>query len=104
MSVVGFATRAARWRRRWRSGLAAALAVVFVGGLITSAALGLLVLPVLYLRFGFSRAAERESQEPQELTAVLDELARGGVSGGMATGIAGVVMTETRAAPERTGD
>jgi len=80
------------------------VAVVFAGGLITSAALGLLVLPVLYLRFGFSRAAERESQEPQELTAVLDELARGGVSGGMATGIAGVVMTETRAAPERTGD
>ncbi|MBW8801643.1 MAG: RICIN domain-containing protein, partial [Streptomyces sp.] len=34
MSVVGFA-RIARWRRRWRAGLAAVLAVVFVGGLLT---------------------------------------------------------------------
>jgi hypothetical protein len=33
---VGFA-RAARWRRRWRSGLAAMAAVAFVGGLLTVA-------------------------------------------------------------------
>ncbi|RSM35366.1 alpha-L-arabinofuranosidase [Amycolatopsis balhimycina DSM 5908] len=33
---VGFA-RAARWRRRWRSGLAAAAVVAFVGGLLTVA-------------------------------------------------------------------
>jgi non-reducing end alpha-L-arabinofuranosidase len=34
MPVVGFA-RTARGRRRWRSGVAAALAAVFVGGLLT---------------------------------------------------------------------
>ena len=33
---VGFA-RTARWRRRWRSGLAAAAVVAVVGGLITVA-------------------------------------------------------------------
>jgi Cu/Ag efflux pump CusA len=39
-------------------------AVVFVGGLITSSLVSLFVLPVLYLRFGLSRAAE--ATEPQD--------------------------------------
>ena len=50
-------------------------AVVFVGGLITSALVSLFVLPVLYLRFGFSRAAE--AAEPEDLAATLGELAPG---------------------------
>ena len=50
-------------------------AVVFVGGLITSALVSLFVLPILYLRFGLSGAAE--AAEPEDLTATLGELARG---------------------------
>jgi Cu/Ag efflux pump CusA len=78
------------------------IAVVFVGGLITTVALNVLVLPVLYARFGLSRAEEREAaREPGGLTAVLDELARGGVAGGAAApAIPGVTVTETRAVPE----
>jgi Cu/Ag efflux pump CusA len=61
------------------------IAVVFVGGLITTVAVNVLVLPVLYARFGLSRAAERETaREPGGLTAVLDKLARGGDAGGAA--------------------
>jgi CzcA family heavy metal efflux pump len=80
------------------------IAVVFVGGLITTVALNVLVLPVLYVRFGVSRAAEREAaREPGDLTAVLDELARGGVAGAPATPAAraapAVTVTETRAVP-----
>jgi Cu/Ag efflux pump CusA len=78
------------------------IAVVFVGGLITTVALNVLVLPVLYARFGLSRAEEREAaREPGGLTAALDELARGGVAGGAAApAIPGVTVTETRAVPE----
>ncbi len=78
------------------------VAAVFVGGLMTSVLLNLFVLPVLYLRFGFSRAAERQAAtKPEELTAVLDELARGGVAGGVTGGIAGgVAITEMRAISE----
>jgi hypothetical protein len=91
--------------------LAQPVAVVFVGGLITSVVLNLFALPVLYLRFGFSRAAEREeAAQPEELTAVLDELARGGVAGGLAGGVPGTVtggvtaMTDTRSVQDRVGD
>jgi Cu/Ag efflux pump CusA len=82
------------------------VALVFVGGLITSVLLNLFVLPILYLRFGFSRAAEREAAtEREELTAFLDELARGGVAPGVAGGIpGGVAMTETRAMQHPAGD
>jgi hypothetical protein len=57
------------------------------------------------MRFGVSRAAEREAaREPGDLTAVLDELARGGVAGGAAAPAAPaapvVTVTETRAVPE----
>jgi CzcA family heavy metal efflux pump len=78
------------------------IAVVFVGGLITTVALNVLVLPVLYARFGLSRAAEREAaRKPGDLTAVLDELARGGVAGGAAApAVPAVMVTETRAVPE----
>jgi CzcA family heavy metal efflux pump len=78
------------------------IAVVFVGGLITTVALNVLVLPVLYARFGLNRAAEREAaHEPGDLTAVLDELARGGVAGGAAAPpVPAVTITETRAVPE----
>jgi CzcA family heavy metal efflux pump len=78
------------------------IAVVFVGGLITTVAVNVLVLPVLYARFGLSRAAEPEAaREPGGLTAVLDELARGGVAGGAAApAIPAVTVTETRAVPE----
>ena len=81
------------------------IAVVFVGGLITTVAVNVLVLPVLYARFGLSRAAEREAaREPGGLTAVLDKLARGGDAGGAAApaapAIPALTVTETRAVPE----
>lgn len=58
------------------------VALVFVGGLITTVLLNLFVLPVLYLRFGCSRAAERQTApQPGEFTAALDEQARGSVAG-----------------------
>ena len=79
------------------------IAVVFVGGLITTVALNVLVLPVLYARFGLSRAAEREAErEPGDLTAVLDELARGGVPGTpapAAPAMPAVTVMETRVVP-----
>jgi CzcA family heavy metal efflux pump len=59
-------------------------AAVLLGGLVTSLLLTLFVLPVLYLRFGFSRAAE----VPQAVAP--QEHARGAVPGG-------VVVTEARA-------
>jgi CzcA family heavy metal efflux pump len=59
-------------------------AAVLLAGLVTSLLLILFVLPVLYLRFGFSRAAEvARGPAPQEG-------ARGAVPGG-------IVVTETRA-------
>jgi CzcA family heavy metal efflux pump len=77
------------------------IAVVFVGGLITTVALNVLVLPVLFARFGLGRAAELEAaRERGDLTAVLDELARGGVAGGAAAPAPAVTVTETRAVPE----
>jgi CzcA family heavy metal efflux pump len=77
------------------------IAVVFVGGLITTVALNVLVLPVLYARFGVSRAAEREEAgDSRDFTAVLDELARGGVAGGVAApAVPAVTLTQTHAVP-----
>jgi CzcA family heavy metal efflux pump len=75
------------------------VAVVFVGGLITSAMFSLFVLPCLYLRFGHSRAAEAE-----DLTAALDELARGAVAHGPTGELAGGFVAETRAMPNPEGD
>ena len=75
-------------------------AVVFVGGLITSSLVSLFVLPVLYLRFGLSGAAE--ATEPEDLPATLGELARG--AGAPAPEEApGPAVMETRAVP-RPGD
>jgi CzcA family heavy metal efflux pump len=71
-------------------------AVVFVGGLITSAAVSLFVLPVLYLRFGLSPAAEAE--EPEDLTTTLGEVARGAV-GPRPDEAPGRAVMETRAVP-----
>jgi Cu/Ag efflux pump CusA len=68
------------------------IAVVVVGGLITSALFTLFVLPVLYLRFGSSGAAE--AAEAEELIPV---------SG--ATGAAGAIaMTERPAVQDPAGD
>jgi Cu/Ag efflux pump CusA len=75
-------------------------AVVFVGGLITSTLVSLFVLPILYLQFGLSRAAE--AAEPEDLTATLGELARGAVAPGPGE-VPGRAVTETRAVP-RPGD
>jgi CzcA family heavy metal efflux pump len=75
-------------------------AVVFVGGLITSALFSLFVLPILYLRFGLSRATE--AAEPEDLTATLGELAHGAVAPGPDE-VPGRALTETRAVP-RPGD
>jgi CzcA family heavy metal efflux pump len=70
------------------------VAVVLVGGLVTSALLNLFVMPVLYLRFGFSRATEPAIAPGERST----DLALGGMAGGAAGGVA---MTETRALQER---
>ena len=75
-------------------------AVVFVGGLITTALVSLFVLPILYLRFGLSPAGE--AAEREELPAALGELARGAVAPGSGE-VAGRAVTETRAVP-RPGD
>jgi CzcA family heavy metal efflux pump len=75
-------------------------AVVFVGGLITTAMVSLFVLPILYLRFGLSPAGE--AAEHEELPAALGELARGAVAPGSGE-VAGRAVTETRAVP-RPGD
>lgn len=81
------------------------VAVVTVGGLATSALVTTLVLPVVYFRFGFSRAAEPEAPlEPEALTAALDERARGHVAGVPGSVAAGLSVTEARAMPERPGD
>jgi CzcA family heavy metal efflux pump len=63
------------------------LAVVLLGGLVTTTLLNLVVVPVLYLRFGFSRAAE-----------ALDPLVDVGFSGARRDDVpGGVVVTQTRA-------
>ncbi len=82
------------------------IAVVLVGGVIGSALVTLVVLPIAYLRFGISRAAERDAEgERETLTTVLDDLARGGSAGGLAGGApAGVSVTETRAVPDQRGE
>jgi hypothetical protein len=81
------------------------VAVVIVGGLATSAFVTTLVLPVVYFRFGFSRAAEPEAPlEAEPLTAALDERARGHVAGVPGSVAAGLSVTEARAMPERPGD
>jgi hypothetical protein len=71
-------------------------AVVFVGGLVTSALVSLFVLPILYLRFGLSGAAEAE--EPEDLAATLGELAGGAVAPGPGE-VPGRAVTEMRAVP-----
>ena len=69
------------------------LAIVLLGGLVTSTLVNLAVLPVLYVRFGFSRAVEGSGETaPEELAAATEHRPRGGAVGG-------VVVTETRAAP-----
>jgi Cu/Ag efflux pump CusA len=75
------------------------IAVVFLGGLITSTMFSLFVLPSLYLRFGHSRATEAE-----DLTAALDELARGAVAHGPTGELAAGFVAETRAMPNPEGD
>ncbi len=67
------------------------LAAVLLGGLVTSAVLTLVIMPVLYLRFGFSRAAER-AEEPvfEPAGSPAGPLAAPGGTGAMA-------VTETRA-------
>jgi Cu/Ag efflux pump CusA len=75
-------------------------AVVFVGGLITSALVSLFVLPILYLRFGFSGAAE--AAEPEGLTPTLGGLAPGPLAPGPDE-VPGRAVTEMRAFP-RPGD
>jgi len=76
------------------------LAIVLVGGLITSVPYTLFVLPVLYLRLGFS-AATAAAREAQQLTTVLDELAHGAAASGFAGEVptGGMAITETRAVP-----
>jgi CzcA family heavy metal efflux pump len=76
------------------------IAAVFVGGLISSALFSFFVLPVLYLRFGFSRAEAPEAAA-EELPAALEELARGAT--GAAAVTSGIGMSETRAVPDPTG-
>jgi Cu/Ag efflux pump CusA len=76
------------------------VAVVMVGGAISSLVVTLVVVPALYLRLGLSRAPERDSVPEPELTTVLEDLARGGFAGGIAGGVA---MVETRANAEHGG-
>jgi cobalt-zinc-cadmium resistance protein CzcA len=45
------------------------LAVVVVGGLVSSTALTLLLLPILYRRFGISRAESQRAAAPEEVQA-----------------------------------
>jgi Cu/Ag efflux pump CusA len=82
------------------------VATVAVGGLITSALVSLYVLPVLYLRFGFSRARAPEEEAAADLPAVLGELSRGAAGAGRVTGdiAGGVAMTEMRSTPDQRGD
>lgn len=70
------------------------LAAVLLGGLVTSTVLTLVIMPVLYLRFGFSRAAER-AEEP-----VFDP--SGSLAGPLAApgGTGAIAVTETRAAQD----
>jgi CzcA family heavy metal efflux pump len=84
------------------------VAVVFVGGLITSVVLATFVLPALYVRFGFSRAAEREAVRPEEPSGAFDELGLGGAAGGLAGGVSGglaggATVTETRSVEHPEG-
>jgi CzcA family heavy metal efflux pump len=80
------------------------VAVVFAGGLISSALFSLFVLPVLYLRFGFSRAETPEAVA-EELPAALEELARGAAASGVTGEVAGgIAISETRAVQKPTGD
>jgi Cu/Ag efflux pump CusA len=79
------------------------VAVVVVGGLITATPFSLFVLPVLYMRFGFSRAVSPEAAA-DELPAALEELARGaaGVHGAPAEIAGGLAVTEARAVEDPT--
>jgi Cu/Ag efflux pump CusA len=75
------------------------ISVVVLGGLLTSTVFSLFVLPSLYLRFGHSRATEAEN-----LTAALDELARGAVAHRSTGELAAGFVAETRAMPNPEGD
>jgi hypothetical protein len=70
------------------------LAAVLLGGLVTSAVLTLVIMPVLYLRFGFSRAAERAEESAFEPA--------GSPAGPLAApgGTGAIAVTETRATQE----
>lgn len=70
------------------------LAAVLLGGLVTSAVLTLVIMPVLYLRFGFSRAAERAEESVFEPA--------GSPAGPLAApgGTGAIAVTETRATQE----
>jgi hypothetical protein len=60
------------------------MAVVILGGLVTSTLLNLFLLPVLYARFGRSSdaitgravAAELETPEPEEVEGAVEEASR----------------------------
>jgi Cu/Ag efflux pump CusA len=72
------------------------VAAVSVGGLITTALFSLFVLPVLYLRFGFSRAESFGDATEEELSVALGRRAQGAEDAGAAAGSA--LVTEMRPA------
>jgi hypothetical protein len=71
-------------------------AVALLGGLITSALVSLFVLPILYLRFGLSPAAE--AAEPEDQPPEFGDLAGGAVVPGPGE-VPGRAVTEMRAVP-----
>jgi Cu/Ag efflux pump CusA len=76
------------------------LALVVVGGLVTSVPYTLLVLPILYLRFGFGLAPAVARDEPAPVPVGTAEPAAGaGFAGEVPAG--GMAVTETRALPPK---
>jgi len=71
------------------------VAVAVIGGVTTSALLVLFVMPVLYLRFGFSRKAEHA--EPEGAPSILEDLAPSGAAAAIPEGIP---VTEAHAVPD----
>ena len=64
--------------------LAHTMALVMVGGLVTSTLLNLFVVPVLYLRFGSSAVRDLEAKPVQELIADLAPRVEAPVPAGVA--------------------